>query len=271
MAKIIPLITFCRDGTTRAVLCIGPMAFKFARSAHGRHCNRYEADLYRRSSLERRALLCPPLCSLPFGAVLVMRRAAPMTQSEFRKHVRDADLMSRAWDYCGPGDDGHPFEPKASDWGWLDDRPVAIDYANLDGNAAEAGAFMESAWLSIGAQYALACALFTAALLATLYVFYGSSRAGIIAASLVIAVSLFGLRKIARGLYGSIEVLIGIIAIVDASTKGRGAFSSGFSAGFQRYEWSLILLQTAAAIYLTIRGLENIEQWWSARRHRIIK
>jgi hypothetical protein len=31
------------------------------------------------------------------------------------------------------------------------------------------------------------------------------------------------------------------------------------------------LLQTAAAIYLTIRGLENIEQWWSARRHRIIK
>jgi hypothetical protein len=24
------------------------------------------------------------------------------------------------------------FEPKANDWGWLDGKPVAMDYANLD-------------------------------------------------------------------------------------------------------------------------------------------
>jgi hypothetical protein len=118
-------------GTTRAVLCIGRLAFKFARSRHGARCNRYEADLYRRSDQDRRALLCPPLCCLPFGAVLVMRRAGPMTDAEYRKHVHDADLML-AWDYRGPGDDGSPFEPKANAWGWLGGRPVAVDYANFD-------------------------------------------------------------------------------------------------------------------------------------------
>jgi|SRR6516162_1681958 hypothetical protein len=122
-------------------------------------------------------------------------------------------------------------------------------------------------WLSsFWKRYERAIALFIAAVLATLYVFYGSSRAGIVVASLVIAISLFWLRKIARGLYGAIEVLIGFVAILDASTKGRGALSAGFSSGFQRYEWAVILLQTAAAIYITIRGLDNLEQWWSDKR-----
>ena len=122
-------------------------------------------------------------------------------------------------------------------------------------------------WLSsFWKRYERAIALFIAAVLATLYVFYGSSRAGIVVASLVIAISLFWLRKIARGLYGAIEVLIGFVAILDASTKGRGALSAGFSSGFQRYEWAVILLQTAAAIYITIRGLDHLEQWWSDKR-----
>ena len=76
-------------------------------------------------------LLCPPLFCFPLGAVLVMRRANPMTNDEYRKYVKDAGLMDRAWDYRGPGDDGHPFEPKANAWGWLDGKPVAVDYANL--------------------------------------------------------------------------------------------------------------------------------------------
>ena len=94
-----------------------------------------------------------------------------------------------------------------------------------------------------------------------------SRGAGIVVASLVIAVSLFWLRKIARGLYVALEVLIGFVAILDASTKGRGGFNAGFSSGdFLRYEWPVVLLQTAAAIYLTIRGLDNLEQWWSDKR-----
>ena len=122
-------------------------------------------------------------------------------------------------------------------------------------------------WLSrLWKRYERATALFIAAVLATLYVFYGSWRVGIVLASLVIAVALFWLRKIARGLYGAIEVLIGFVAIVDASTKGRGGFSAGFSAGFQRYDWPVVLLQTAAAIYLMIRGFDNLDQWWSDKR-----
>ena len=33
------------------------------------------------------------------------------------------------WDYAGPRDDGLPFEWKPSDWGYLDGRVVAVDYA----------------------------------------------------------------------------------------------------------------------------------------------
>ena len=56
-----------------------------------------------------------------------------MTKAEYRHYIgeRYAVLMFRAWDYRGPGDDLTPFEPKANDWGWLDDQPVAVDYANL--------------------------------------------------------------------------------------------------------------------------------------------
>jgi hypothetical protein len=122
--------TFAR-GATRGVLCVGTIALKFARSAHGALCNRYEADLYGRSEERRRALLCPPLWCSPFGAVLVMRRARPMTEVEHRQHVMDADLVL-VWDYRGAGDDGTPFERKRADWGWLDGRAVAVDYANLD-------------------------------------------------------------------------------------------------------------------------------------------
>ena len=128
----VPVVAFFCGGTTRKVLCVGSLAFKFARSAHGARCNRYEADLYRRSSPERQALLCPALYCFLLGAILVMRLAEHMTVAEYRHHVRDAGLMRWAWDYRGAGDDESPFEPKVTDWGWLDGRPVAVDYANLE-------------------------------------------------------------------------------------------------------------------------------------------
>jgi hypothetical protein len=119
-------------GNTRAVVCVGSLAFKFARSARGARCNQFEAKLYRRANPKRQALLCPSLWCSPFGAVLVMRRANPMTNDEVRKYVWETNLAWESWDYLGPGDDATPFEPKAADWGWLDGRPVAVDYANLD-------------------------------------------------------------------------------------------------------------------------------------------
>jgi hypothetical protein len=85
-------------GTTRAVLCVGSLAFKIARSASGARGNRYEADLYRRSDQQRKALLCPPLWCSRNGAVLIMRRAHSMTCDEYIEQVRDAGLML-LWDY----------------------------------------------------------------------------------------------------------------------------------------------------------------------------
>jgi hypothetical protein len=131
MRRAVPLVVFAY-GTTRAVLCVDSFAFKFARSARGARCNQFEAKLYRRSNSKRRELLCPPLYCSPLGLILVMRRANPMTDDEVRKYVWNTGLAWNGWDYLGPGDDDQPFEPKAMDWGWLDGRPVAVDYANLD-------------------------------------------------------------------------------------------------------------------------------------------
>ena len=70
MARVVPVVAFFGNGTTRAVFCIGRMAFKFACSAHCARCNWYEADLYRRSDQVRRTLLCPPVWCSSFGVVL---------------------------------------------------------------------------------------------------------------------------------------------------------------------------------------------------------
>jgi len=118
-------------GTTRAVLCVGSFALKIARSRSGTRGNRFEADLYRRSGKGRRALLCPAFWCSPYGVVLVMRRATPMNEADYHRYVHSVGLL-RAWGYGGSGDDGNPFEPKASSWGWLNGRAVAIDYAHVD-------------------------------------------------------------------------------------------------------------------------------------------
>ena len=60
-----------------------------------------------------------------------MRRAHSMTCDEYIGQVRDAGLML-LWDYLGPGDVVAPFEDKPNAWGWLDGRPVAVDYADVD-------------------------------------------------------------------------------------------------------------------------------------------
>ena len=72
-------------------------------------------------------MLCPVLwCSRP-GFVSIMRRAiTPVTKGALDERKGVAWLE---WDYAGPSDDGLPFEWKPSDWGYLDDRVVAVDYA----------------------------------------------------------------------------------------------------------------------------------------------
>jgi len=59
-----------------------------------------------------------------------MRRAEPMSDAEYREHVLASGLMM-AWGFRDTGGDDSPFEPKANAWGWLNGRPVAVDYSNI--------------------------------------------------------------------------------------------------------------------------------------------
>jgi hypothetical protein len=73
---------------------------------------------------------------------------------------------------------------------------------------------------------------------------------------------LFWLRKRHRVLYGLIEIGTGVFTLWNHFSDGKGGFSSGFSSGFQTFQWQIALLATLGAIYIIIRGLDNIDQGW---------
>ena len=89
-------------------------------------------------------MLCPVRWCLRNGDLLVMAAARPLTETE-----RDELLLSTGfpdWDYQ-PGEDSEPFEHKASDWGWLQQRLVALDYSTpAHDTDAEIKAMVRSAW-----------------------------------------------------------------------------------------------------------------------------
>ena len=71
-------------------------------------------------------MLCPVRWCSTNGKLLLMAAARPLTEPG-----RDELLLSDGfpdWDYQ-PGEDGEPFEHKASDWGWLQGRLGALDYS----------------------------------------------------------------------------------------------------------------------------------------------
>jgi hypothetical protein len=55
-----------------------------------------------------------------------MATAAPLTEGEKEKLIDGYGFPD--WDYM-PGEDSEPFEYKASDWGWFEERLVALDYS----------------------------------------------------------------------------------------------------------------------------------------------
>jgi hypothetical protein len=119
-----------KTGTTRRVIIFGPWAFKLARHANGAECNRFEAHLFRTTSERRRAMLAPVVWCSMSGYLLIARAAQAITEREAHELRKARGFPD--WDYGGPSDVECPFEPKASDWGRIDGRPVAVDYANMD-------------------------------------------------------------------------------------------------------------------------------------------
>ena len=71
---------------------------------------------------------------------------------------------------------------------------------------------------------------------------------------------LYALRTGARLLYGLLECLVGslLLAQVIFSGTGRGPFSPDFSPDFARFDPSVIVLQSLAALFLIVRGLDSI-------------
>lgn len=118
--------TLRTDGVSRLVLVVGGYAFKFGRGARGRRCNRFEANIWAEATEYRRTILCPVLACCLSGFVLVMPEARPLTKAEADEHESNDTYPD--WDYV-PGGPSEPFEYKASDWGYLDGRLVALDYA----------------------------------------------------------------------------------------------------------------------------------------------
>jgi hypothetical protein len=113
-----------RNGTTRTVVLHDSVAVKFATGDRGRRGNLREAELWDRYSDHptRSQILCPVLWCAADGSVLIMPKTLPLSL--------DFDLSTLPdWDYQAGADDSEPFESKAPDWGILDGRVVAVDYA----------------------------------------------------------------------------------------------------------------------------------------------
>jgi hypothetical protein len=121
------LIAIDRRGTSRLTIKVGPWAIKVARNAAGLRCNRREAECWKRTTPARRAMLCPVLMTFPLGIAIVMQRVESLPEHE-ANHLRRTRGFPD-WNYAGPDDEECPFEHKASDWGRLDGRLVALDYS----------------------------------------------------------------------------------------------------------------------------------------------
>jgi hypothetical protein len=87
-----------RLGSTRAVLLVGPLAFKFARHKEGARCNLREAGTYRCATAQRRTLLCPIIWCSDNGAVLVQPALRNLTQDEIDhlKSTREPGILGAA-------------------------------------------------------------------------------------------------------------------------------------------------------------------------------
>jgi len=75
-------------------------------------------------------MLCPVVACSPNGVLLLAKAATPLNQSEFDELRKTNGFPD--WDYHPLDGDGEcPFEfHKRDDWGWLDGKLVALDYAN---------------------------------------------------------------------------------------------------------------------------------------------
>jgi hypothetical protein len=123
-----------RMGTGRKVLLVPGYAIKIARADRtewpqkGFEENLREAAHWRDASAAMKTILCPVLFVTEAGDLLVMPRAAPIPAAEWDGVQR---YLNQRYDeaYCGPTD-SIGFEIKPDTCGYLDGKPVVIDYGD---------------------------------------------------------------------------------------------------------------------------------------------
>jgi hypothetical protein len=118
------MVRVIRGGQRRAFLC-GRVAIKIPRWDRfraGARANREEARIWREGWGRFYPELCPVLGCLPFGLALVMPAVRLMTREElaaFRESEAHPDHQP----------DPELYESKLGEWGYLQGRPVVVDYA----------------------------------------------------------------------------------------------------------------------------------------------
>ena len=115
-------VTVDLTGCTRHVLLVGPWAIKVPALWSWKLflCGLLANMQERQFSACGWSELCPVTFSIPGGWMLVMQRATVMTEAEFVNF----DVKA----FCERKDGVVPAEHKASSFGWLDGRVVALDY-----------------------------------------------------------------------------------------------------------------------------------------------
>lgn len=122
-----PFLKIDRGGISRTVILVGPWAFKFPTLRYG--WAKFLAGLL--ANMQETAFskpgwpeLCPVKLSVPGGFLVVMPRVRVMTDEEFDRF----DYVGFVWP--PHGDYQLPVEAKSDSFGWLDGKPVAIDYGS---------------------------------------------------------------------------------------------------------------------------------------------
>jgi hypothetical protein len=102
--------------------------------------------------------------------------------------------------------------------------------------------------------------------------FRSEHRAVNFLSGIVVRITLFVLRREIRWFYGLIEIVFALFVLYDSSGKGRGDFGSDFGVAFSKFQFNIVVIQMFGAIYVLIRGLDNLFQgapplraWWEAR------
>ena len=95
---------------------------------------------------------------------------------------------------------------------------------------------------------------------------YQTNPVYVVGIGFLFAVGLLFLKIWCLTCYGMLEVIVGIYLLYDATGKGRGAFSAGFSTGFDSVQPSVTLLQLVLAIYFTCGGLEKATKRWREKK-----